>query len=86
MAVHEHHSEHCEEYLKQLSEYIDGTLSPEMCKKLEAHMAGCENCTVVVNTLKRTIELYQDETSGDELSPAAKKRLYSRLSLDEFLK
>jgi anti-sigma factor RsiW len=86
MAVHEHKTEHCEDYLKQLSDYIDGTLSPELCKKLEAHMAGCENCTVVVNTLKRTIELYQDEAGEAELSPAAKKRLYSRLSLDEFLK
>jgi hypothetical protein len=41
---------------------------------------------VVVNTLKRTIELYQEEENATSLPAEAKKRLYSRLSLDDFLK
>jgi hypothetical protein len=49
-------------------------------------MSGCTNCTVVVNTLKRTIELYQVEEDSTDLPEDAKKRLYSRLSLDDFLK
>lgn len=81
-----HNHEKCARYLREISDYIDGDLDPRLCKELEEHMAGCDNCTVVVNTLKRTIELYQGEETADELSTDAKKRLFKRLSLDEFLK
>jgi anti-sigma factor (TIGR02949 family) len=77
---------HCQEYLKQLSDYIDGELDPRLCAKIEEHLHGCTNCTVVVDTLKRTIELYQDEAIQEEIPQPVKQRLYSRLSLDEFLK
>lgn len=83
---HQQNSSHCKEYLQQISEYIDGELSPELCKKLEEHLAGCTNCTVVVNTLKRTIEVYQMEEQSRELPEGAKRRLYSKLSLDDLIK
>ena len=81
-----HNHSECQKYLKQLSDYIDGELDPRLCAKLEEHLEGCTNCTVVVDTLKRTIELYKTEAGGDELPQAIKNRLFSRLSLDEFLK
>jgi anti-sigma factor (TIGR02949 family) len=86
MATKQHKQSDCQEYLQQISDYIDGDLRPELCAKLEKHMSGCTNCTVVVNTLKRTIELYQVEEDSTDLPEDAKKRLYSRLSLDDFLK
>ena len=86
MASQEHDHDDCNDYLQQISEYIDGELDPELCKKLEQHMGGCTNCTVVVNTLKRTIELYQEEENEHNLPTEAKKRLFSALSLDDFLK
>ena len=76
----------CSHYLHEISDYIDGELDPRLCQELEEHMAGCENCTVVVNTLKRTIELYQEDEANPELPEEARKRLFKRLSLDEFLK
>ena len=82
--MHEHKD--CQRYLEEISDYIDGELTPDLCKELEEHMHGCENCTVVVNTLKRTIELYQEEENSQELSPEARRRLFKRLSLDEFCK
>jgi anti-sigma factor (TIGR02949 family) len=86
MAAKKQNDSHCQEYIRQLSEYIDGELPPDLCAKLEEHMSGCENCTVVVNTLKRTIELYQQTDADQELPAEAKKRLYARLSLDDLLK
>jgi anti-sigma factor (TIGR02949 family) len=86
MPIKNKDQDHCHDYLQQISEYIDGELDPELCKQLEEHMEGCTNCTVVVNTLKRTIELYQDEENGQALPAEAKKRLFSALSLDDFLK
>ena len=36
-----------------LGEYVDGTLSEELCAELERHMKDCQRCRVVVNTLKK---------------------------------
>ena len=52
--MHEH--EHCREYLKQISDYVDGELSSEVCASLESHLKECESCRVVVNTLRKTID------------------------------
>jgi anti-sigma factor (TIGR02949 family) len=86
MATTKNDHSDCQEYLRQISDYIDGELSPDLCAKLEEHLSGCNHCMVVVNTLKRTIELYQEEENATSLPAEAKKRLYSRLSLDDFLK
>lgn len=35
----------CFEVLAQLSDYVDGTLSDEARRQVEAHLAGCDACT-----------------------------------------
>ena len=55
--MNEHTHKNCEELLGSLSSYIDGDLSPELCQELEKHLAGCDDCRVVLNTTKRTIDL-----------------------------
>jgi anti-sigma factor (TIGR02949 family) len=82
----QHDHQDCQKYLKQLSEYIDGELDANLCARLEEHLKGCTNCTVVVDTLKRTIELYQTEVIDNDLPLDVKGRLYSRLLLDDLLK
>ncbi len=49
----------CEELLKALNEYVDGTIDPEICKGFEEHLAGCNPCKVVVDTIRQTIQLYK---------------------------
>ena len=49
----------CEELLKQLNEYVDGTIEPGVCEKFEKHMAGCNPCQVVVDNIRKTITLYK---------------------------
>ena len=49
----------CEELLKQLNEYVDGTVDPGICAELERHMAGCNPCQVVVDNIRKTITLYR---------------------------
>jgi anti-sigma factor RsiW len=51
-------AEPCRDLLGQLSDYVDGELDPELCRALEAHMAGCDNCRTVVDTLSETVHLY----------------------------
>lgn len=47
-------------------------------------MATCENCRIVVDTLSKTVELYQTAPVPD-LPSEVKERLFTRLSLDNFL-
>jgi anti-sigma factor RsiW len=74
----------CHQLLNSLSDYIDGTLSEDLCSELERHLATCENCQVVVNTTKKTIELYQNAERVD-LPEGARARLFHCLNLEEYL-
>jgi anti-sigma factor RsiW len=49
----------CQDLLKLLNEYVDGTLDPSFCDEFERHMAGCNPCQVVVDNIRKTITLYQ---------------------------
>ncbi len=81
----EHVHSNCESLLGSLSEYIDGELSPELCQEIEKHLAGCENCRVVLNTTKRTIDLVQAPAEKADLPNEVRERLFKRLNLDDYL-
>lgn len=89
MSTYEHtHEElgNCQYLLSSLGEYVDGVLSDDLCAELEEHMKGCKRCQIVVNTLKKTIELYH-ETSADVTMPdMVRQRLYKKLNLEDFIK
>lgn len=78
------HDKNCQPLLEVLSDYVDGTAREELCRQLETHLSDCEDCRVVVDTLKKTVYLYQSNT-GVELPVGVRERLYKKLSLDEFL-
>jgi hypothetical protein len=50
----------CEELLKMMNEYVDGTEDPAVCEEFERHMAGCNPCQVVVDNIRKTITLYKN--------------------------
>lgn len=81
----EHAHMNCDKLLGSLSEYIDGELSPELCQELEKHLAGCDNCRVVLDTTKRTIDLVHSPIEQPILPDAVRERLFKRLSLDDYL-
>lgn len=77
---------HCKKLLATLSDYVDGELSEELCEKLERHLSHCDNCRVVVDTLRKTVELYHDTVEESNLPDEVRQRLYTRLDLSEYLK
>ncbi len=79
------HSSNCHHLLGSLSEYLDGELEAQLCAELETHLAGCENCRVVVDTLRRTISLYKVDGEQESLPNGVRERLLHRLDLDEFI-
>jgi len=81
----EHVHKNCESLLGSLSEYIDGGLSPELCWEIEKHLEGCENCRVVLNTTKRTIDLVHAPVEKPDLPDDVRERLFKRLNLDDYL-
>ncbi|HEX5808347.1 MAG TPA: zf-HC2 domain-containing protein [Anaerolineales bacterium] len=81
----EHIHATCENLLGSLSEYIDGGLSPELCQELEKHLASCENCRVVLNTTRRTIDLVHSPSEKPAIPDDVRERLFKRLNLDDYL-
>lgn len=80
----DHTHDECRRYLSSLSAYVDGELSDDLCRELEAHMETCENCRVVVNTFTKTIMLYR-QMAGPEMPDTVKERLYKVLDLEAFI-
>jgi anti-sigma factor RsiW len=77
----EHDHTTCEEILDHISDYVDGELEAALCTELEAHLAGCRNCRVMVDTVRKTITLYHAQASI-ELPSGVEERLYRVLKLE----
>jgi anti-sigma factor (TIGR02949 family) len=78
------HDLNCQDILHNLNDYIDGELDRQLCADIEAHIDSCPDCRVVVNTLKKTIQLYQISGQETELPEDVRQRLYARLDLDAY--
>lgn len=73
----------CQALLSQLSEYIDGELEEAFCAEIERHLATCENCQIVVNTLAKTVTLYR-QLPAAKLPAEKQDRLFKILNLDQY--
>ena len=75
----------CQHLLAYLSDYIDGEASTAICAEIEAHLGDCEDCRVVVDTLRQTVELYHTLPQPD-MPEDVHLRLYKSLDLESFFK
>ena len=78
-------TQRCTHLLADLSDYLDGDAAAEVCAEIERHLADCEDCRVVVDTLSKTVALYHTLPPPD-MPDAARTRLFAALNLDEFNK
>ena len=81
----DHTHDNCQELLGSLSEYIDGELPANLCAEIEKHLEGCDNCRVVLNTTKRTIDLVRIAPEEEAIPADVRERLFLRLKLDDYL-
>jgi predicted anti-sigma-YlaC factor YlaD len=49
----------CNEVLEKLGDYLDQSAREDLCKAIEAHLDLCRDCRFEVDTLNKTIKLYQ---------------------------
>ena len=80
---HEH--KNCRQLLGSLSEYVDGELDDELCGVLEQHLEDCEDCRIVVDTLRKTVYLYHASSQEENIPTDIRARLYKSLNIEEYL-
>jgi anti-sigma factor (TIGR02949 family) len=77
----------CKSLLGTLSDYVDGELGEELCREIEKHIAECEDCRIVVDTTRKTIDLvHASNNPQPDLPDEVRDRLFKRLNLAAFLK
>lgn len=45
-----------------LCDYLDGDSNTPLCEAFKKHMADCEHCRLVVDSLRKTIRVYRGDT------------------------
>jgi anti-sigma factor RsiW len=69
----------CRELVRRLCEYLDGELDPALAQALTRHLEHCEDCHLVVDTTRKTIEVYC-KTEPSPLPSAVRERLDQALA------
>lgn len=55
----------CNDFLKELTDYLDGKTNEQLRMELDEHLHWCHECHVVMNTTQKTIEIYRDNKIYD---------------------
>jgi anti-sigma factor RsiW len=68
----------CKGVIRELSNYIDGDLDPVVKAELERHLGHCEDCTMIVDQTRKTIQIFCD-SQPVELPGEVRTRLHQAL-------
>ncbi len=69
----------CRGLIREISDYLDGELGQEMLTEIELHLRDCKDCRLVVDTTRKTIEIYYN-TQPLPLPNDVRERLHQALS------
>ena len=73
----------CRGVIYELSGYLDGDLGPDAIVEMEIHLARCEDCRVIVDTTRKTIEIYcnaEPVPLPEDVAARLHEALFKRLS------
>jgi len=68
----------CEDVWREVSNYLDEQVTPELRTAIEEHLRGCTRCTAVVDGTRNVVQIYGDERMV-ELPLGFSRRLHQRL-------
>jgi len=68
----------CEEVWREISNYLEGEVDPNLRATMEEHFRGCKHCTAVLDGTRNVIQLYGDERMI-EVPLGFSNRLHRRL-------
>jgi predicted anti-sigma-YlaC factor YlaD len=69
----------CEDILKALDLYLEGDEASSVCVAFREHLAGCERCRVVVDSIKNTVTLFKETGESIEMPTDCRERLHETL-------
>lgn len=72
----------CKQMIREVSDYLDGDVDAATVAELERHLAHCEDCRLVVDTTRKTIELYCNAEPAplpDDVRERLRKALQKKL-------
>lgn len=55
----------CVEVWREMSNYIDDTVDPELRERMEEHFRGCEHCVAVLDGMRNIVCLVGDGRAFD---------------------
>jgi anti-sigma factor (TIGR02949 family) len=68
----------CLEVWRQISNYIDGDVDPNLRARMEAHFKVCAHCTAILDGTQNVVKLVADGVEFD-LPEGFSKRLYNKI-------
>ena len=68
----------CLHVWREISNYIDGEIDPELRRRMEGHFKGCEHCSAILDGTKNVVRLVGDGRVFD-LPAGFSDRLKTRL-------
>jgi anti-sigma factor RsiW len=68
----------CLEVWREISNYIDNEVDPELRARLEAHFKVCAHCTAVLEGTQNVVKLVADGVEFD-LPEGFSRRLYNKI-------
>jgi hypothetical protein len=69
----------CLEVIRELSNYVDKDVTPQLREQIVAHLPGCLHCTAVYEGLRNTVTLTGDGRAFD-LPAGFSQRLRAKLA------
>ena len=73
------HEINCLEVIRELSQYLDEDVSPDLRNKIQKHLAHCTHCTAIYDGLRNVVSLVGDRRMF-ELPVGFSQRLRAKLS------
>jgi anti-sigma factor RsiW len=55
----------CDEILVELSKYLDDEAAASLRRDVEAHLATCRTCSVLLDSTRKTLKIVTDSRSFD---------------------
>jgi len=69
----------CSEVWREISNYIDDGVDPDLRARMEAHFKVCKHCAAVLDGTRNVVKLLADEAEF-EVPAEYGSRLYSKLN------
>ena len=68
----------CTDVWREISNFLEGMVDPELRARMEAHFAVCHNCTAVLDGTKNIVKLVGDGQTFD-VPAGFSERLFRKL-------